>query len=351
MNIDTHVHTGASDNEGFFHELAFEASEANIGHVVYCDHANPVDPDKNFPAKTEYFNSDIWPHDNEDIDLDESINSTERIIDIFKTREYFMEEESEDNEFCILAEEYNPGEVPTSYDIALTSGCIQTVMHSGIELDYNPPIEFASNTEEVSEIAESYNQALKNFLDKAEQEGLKFDVLLGSVHDVNIDYEPRYVKKDQKFLDLEPQTKRKVVDDYFTKLECLIESEIFDIVAHPSLIERNDVLMDSISPVQEFRERELKNYYESIIDCLEKSRTITEFNGKGVERQDPPSVFWNLVKEREIPHTRGSDSHRRGEMTSRIGDFERVEDSKRPIMPLLNGKDSKSPELLSKHQI
>lgn len=82
-------------------------------------------------------------------------------------------------------------------------------------------------------------------------------------------------------------------------------------------------------------EEQLEEYYTSFIEHLEDSRTIPEFNGKGVERQNP-SVFWELVKELDIPHTRGSDSHRHGEMTSRKARFDEIEESKKSEMPQLD---------------
>lgn len=333
MSVDLHVHSNFSDGEDELYYLLQEANENNIDHLAFSDHANVADTDKNYPTEMPFLRSDLYSEDSDLIDSDTELFGQERVIDILRTRNHTLEVEAQDNDNCMLCEDYKD-KSGGGLELGVMREILDsTIIYRGLEIDYNPPIEHGSNSEEYLEIAKSYNKEIEDFLELAENEDLGLDTLLGSVHDINDDYTPLYVKKDDLFEDMTTKQKREVVDNYFTKLEFLVDSNIFDVVSHPSLIERNNSLMQAL-PSEQFdsREGQLEEYYLSFIEHLEDSTTIPEFNGKGVERQEP-SVFWELVKELDVPHTRGSDSHRHGEMSSRQLRFEEVEDSKKSELP------------------
>ncbi len=350
--IDFHIHTGFSDSEASIHHLINEAVEAGMQSISFCDHANITDINKNYGSTNQHYDAGTTPGSSKE---DTYLYPTAKVFDIFESREYALIEEALDNDFCILTDEYNieglPKRVTDTKMVDIETDPV--LVHSGIELDYNPHIHKANTLEEEREIVSNYNNHLEMLLGLAEsrdtqyeffidgetrevqKDGIGFDVRLGSVHDVVIGGKPSYVKKDKQFAGLSRRDLAEVVDTYFRKLEYLVESEIFDICAHPSLIERNDLLMRAL-PTDNFdtREEQLSHYYSSFIDSLEESRTIPEFNGKGVERQNPRSVFWEIVKHEDVPHTRGSDSHRLGEISSRMNDFEEVEEGKKACSPL-----------------
>ena len=237
---------------------------------------------------------------------------------------------------------------------------------TGIELDWNPPLGIEKNNSkrEKRQLAEGYASELQDFLDYMEQPdgGMPHDVnidhVIGSVHDVNIDYKPRYVKKDENFQDLNTEELIEVVDTYFEKLYLMMDHDnIFDKLAHPSLIERNQILMNAVSDkAEEDLDKEIKNrlyleaekehsfystsagipeygveeiydfkmknmmlrdYYRPLISKLKNSTITPEINGKGLERQETPSEFWHMILEEDIGYEIGSDSHREKEILNR----------------------------------
>ncbi len=237
---------------------------------------------------------------------------------------------------------------------------------TGIELDWNPPLGIEKNNSEREKrhLAEGYASELQDFLDYMEQpdQGMPQDVnidhVIGSVHDVNVGYEPYYVKKEENFEDLTQRELVDVVDTYFEKMYLMMEyDDIFDKLAHPSLIERNQVLMDAVSEkAEEELDREIKNclffqaekensfyktstgipeycveeiydfkkrnlllrdYYRPLIEKLKENDITPEINGKGLERQETPSEFWHMILEEEMSYEIGSDSHREKEILNR----------------------------------
>jgi histidinol phosphatase-like PHP family hydrolase len=236
----------------------------------------------------------------------------------------------------------------------------------GIELDWNPLIGIREELSKPEKrlVAEDYASELEDFLDRLEQpeDGIPEDIeighVIGSVHDVNVDYEPLYVKKEENFRGMDHDELFDVVDTYFEKMELMLEYDgIFDKLAHPSLIERNDILMETVTREayeildhqvkeeliyearQEYEQHSgwkeagieslrelydlkmrntvLRDYYSSVVDKLKDSEITPEINGKGLERQEHPSEFWYLVLEENLEYEIGSDSHRPNEITDR----------------------------------
>lgn len=305
----------------------------------------------------------------------------------------------------------------------------------GIEIDYNPAIE-AAKEEKEQEAIESYEKAIINFLKQAESLNSGYNYILGSSHYVNTPFKPRYVKVNSLFEELRYEEKIEALENYrekeLSKIESLapkledmaipeiseelmnreeieqLEDFIYDqtaaidsiidediekdklleingeeigvarpgvfvVGAHPTLIERNEELMDvfrqregiktkeeitaelnefmyditgsieelpgdaeTVSLHQErldkqdlekflnYKEEEhfypseaLEKYYEPMIAASrEEDNFIFEINGKAVSRQHP-SIFWNMLDE----HVFGSDSHRLGEQPDRSQEY------------------------------
>lgn len=304
------------------------------------------------------------------------------------------------------------------------------VVPHGIEIDYNPAIEASEEGEEF-ETVESYERAIIDFLKEAESLNSGYNYILGSTHYVNTPFEPRYVKSDSLFEQMSYEEKVDVLENYRKKeldkieslasklgdmavpkpsgelmnageieeldefiygqsssIEGIVDEEFSnqDIVrvtggsaeiekpgvvvagAHPTLIERNEELLDvfrekeglktkegikdelnefmynvsgideipqetktvPIHPdrlekkeIEQFLDEEdqdklyprkaLEKYYRPLVEASKnEDNFIFEINGKGVERQYP-SVFWSMIDENLF----GSDAHRPGEQPER----------------------------------
>lgn len=94
---------------------------------------------------------------------------------------------------------------------------------------------------------------------------------------------------------------------YFDKMVSLVESELFDVLAHPGLIERNPIFEPHVT----------RGHYAEVADALKSSSTVTEFNGKSFERQDSPYPV-EVMHDRGVDHfTVGTDTHRPDEIGER----------------------------------
>lgn len=148
-----------------------------------------------------------------------------------------------------------------------------------VEMDYDP----------------AYEDSVESFLDEA-----GFDYAIGSVHDLdetNVHYEDHFAKKSES-------EREQLVEVYFDKLVDLIDSELFEIAAHPDLIERNPAL----------RGYATREQYERVAEAFTDSRTIPEINAgrvlDGYGEFHPSPVFLDILLDQGIELTIGSDSHR-----------------------------------------
>lgn len=139
-----------------------------------------------------------------------------------------------------------------------------------------------------------------------------FDYSVGSVHsvdDVN-------VQADERFADLDADERRGVVDDYYDSLVALIDSELFEIAAHPDLIERNEYL----------RGLTTDDHYERVAAAFADSRTVPEVNAGRALRDygelHPAPRFFEVLREYGVEFTLGTDAHRPEDVDPRI---ERIE--------------------------
>lgn len=163
---------------------------------------------------------------------------------------------------------------------------VDVAIYDAVEMDYYPDDE--------GDIAD--------FLAEA-----GFDYAIGSVHeldDANVQVPSNYVDRSDDELD-------RLVDEYFDHLVALIESELFDIAAHPDLIERTPPLAGRATEAQ----------YRRVAEAFADSRTIPEINaGRALTDLDlvhPTEPFLTVLAEYGIDVTVGSDSHTPDELEAR----------------------------------
>jgi histidinol-phosphatase (PHP family) len=126
-----------------------------------------------------------------------------------------------------------------------------------------------------------------------------FDYAVGSVHALD----GANVHATGHFEGMSESRRRELVERYFEKLESLVASELFEIAAHADLIERNPALRG-------FATRE---QYERVADAFASSRTVPEVNAGRVRseygRFHPTTEFFEVLRERGVEFTLGSDAH------------------------------------------
>ena len=151
-------------------------------------------------------------------------------------------------------------------------------VHDAAEIDY-PPADEAE---------------IEAFLD-----GAQFDYAVGSVHELrgkNV-HEPYF----ERFSETERQT---IVDEYFDAVVSLVDSGLFDILAHPDIVERNTALRGLATEEQ----------YREVAAALESSGTVPELNAGRINssygRFHPNADFLSVLSEYDIEVTIGSDAHK-----------------------------------------
>lgn len=159
-------------------------------------------------------------------------------------------------------------------------------IYDAVEIDYDPRDE--------AEIGA--------FLDEA-----NFDYAVGSVHHL----EEVNVHVREYFADRPEAERRDLVATYYEKLIELVESELFDVAAHPDLVERTPSLRGLASEAQ----------YERVADAFAASRTHPELNAGRALRAaggvHPGSTFRSALLERDVSFVVGSDAHRPEELRRR----------------------------------
>ena len=151
-------------------------------------------------------------------------------------------------------------------------------VYDAVEMDYDPRDE----------------DAIGEFLAAAE-----FDYAVGSVHELdgaNVQAAANFAGRSDDELDA-------LVDDYFDKLVALAESELFDVAAHPDLVERTDPLS----------RRATREHYERAARAFAASRTVPEVNaGRALTDAGvvhPDREFLDALREYDVSVTVGTDSH------------------------------------------
>lgn len=162
---------------------------------------------------------------------------------------------------------------------------------------------------------------ISDFLDKAD-----FDYTIGSVHRIKgVD-----VQNESYFADTSESERAMFVDEYFKQLVALIDSELFEIVSHPDLFERNQYL----------RNLGRLEHYVRVAKALEQSDTIAEVNAGRVEGEygnfHPRPQFFDILQEYELEFTTGTDAHWRGSFEPRITALRTIVEERNfePVSPL-----------------
>jgi histidinol-phosphatase (PHP family) len=157
-----------------------------------------------------------------------------------------------------------------------------------VEIDYHPGDE----------------DRTREFLDEA-----AFDYAIGSVHEVG----GRNVAAWGPFEGLSDETCAAVVDDYFHRQRELVESELFEVVGHLDVVERNPYLRGYATHEQ----------YARVANALDRSRTVPELNaGRPLAEYGeahPRPAFLDVLLDHGIEFTAGTDAHRPDELRDRAG--------------------------------
>lgn len=155
-----------------------------------------------------------------------------------------------------------------------------------VEVDYHPADE----------------ERIRSFLAEAD-----FEYAVGSVHEVD----EANVHWDY-FADLDEAGQRAAVDEYFDRLVDLVKSDLFDIVAHPDIIERNPAL----------RGYATEDHYHAVAAVLADASAVPEINAGRIDREygqfHPNPAFLSVLAEYEVPVTLGTDAHSPAELRERV---------------------------------
>ena len=180
-------------------------------------------------------------------------------------------------------------------------------IYDGVEMDYHP----------------DEDDAIAAFLDEA-----AFDYTLGAidhVETVNIHVEAYFAGKDES-------EREAIVDEYFDRLVALVESELFDVAAHPDVIERNPALRGFATD----------DHYRRAADAFADSRTLPELNaGRALAEYGefhPTPGFLDALAEYDVPVVVGTDAHKPGEVGERVRHLERYLDRRnlQPVDPMVD---------------
>jgi len=143
---------------------------------------------------------------------------------------------------------------------------------------------------------------IRAFLEEAD-----FDYAVGSVHEIreaNVHW--------NYFADLSEAEQRTSVDEYFEQVVALVESGLFDVLAHPDIVERNQALRDYATT----------DNYEAVAAALADADTIPEVNAGRITGEyaeyHPNPEFLSVLAEHDVPVTVGSDSHSPDELRERV---------------------------------
>jgi len=164
---------------------------------------------------------------------------------------------------------------------------VDPAVYDAVEMDYDPRDE----------------ARVREFLDRA-----GFDYAVGSVHHVG----DTNVQSAGEWADRPEAERRAVVEEYFDALVSLVESELFDVLAHPDVFERTGHLRGFATDEQ----------YRRVAAALADSRTVPEINAGRVLDDygafHPTPGFLDALEREGVGVTVGSDAHAPDEIAPRI---------------------------------
>jgi histidinol-phosphatase (PHP family) len=159
-------------------------------------------------------------------------------------------------------------------------------IYDAVEMDYFPGEE----------------ARIEAFLDEA-----GFDYAIGSVHQVG----GRNIQSGGEFRDDSDADREAVVDDYYRTLVSLVDSELFDIAAHPDLVERTPALRGFAT----------QDHYDRVAEAFQASRTVPEVNAGRALREygefHPSPEFMDTLLDHGVEFVVGTDSHKPAEIGER----------------------------------
>jgi histidinol-phosphatase (PHP family) len=136
--------------------------------------------------------------------------------------------------------------------------------------------------------------AIAAFLDAAD-----FDYAVGSVHELD----GRNVHDRAHFAAKPEPERRELVAEYYETVLALIDSGLFDVVAHPDLVERNPALRGFSTPEQ----------HERVAAALADAGAVPEVNAGRIHDEygefHPTPAFLERFVDHDVPVVLGSDSH------------------------------------------
>lgn len=160
-------------------------------------------------------------------------------------------------------------------------------VYDAVEVDYDPRDE----------------AAIADFLEAA-----AFEYAVGSVHGVG----GVNVHVAEPFRSKTPDERRALVDSYFEDLEALVRSELFEVAAHPDIVERNEALRGIAD----------EEHYRRAAEAFADSRTVPEVNAGRIDDDygefHPRPAFLDALLDRGVEVTVGTDSHAPGQVGGRV---------------------------------
>ncbi|WP_280586520.1 PHP domain-containing protein [Halorubrum sp. Boch-26] len=191
-------------------------------------------------------------------------------------------------------------------------------LYDAVEMDYEPELE----------------GRIRDFLDEA-----GFDYAVGSVHYVA----GKQVFPFESFADASEAERRAFVDDYYDAVVSLVESELFDVLAHADLVENHPALHGLTTAA----------HRERVAAACADSPTVPEINaGRAGDRGEfdlfhPTRPFFEAFRDRGVRFVVGTDSHDPEDFADRVPRLERYLDETgvEPIgtEELLSGSGDGSP--------
>jgi histidinol-phosphatase (PHP family) len=182
---------------------------------------------------------------------------------------------------------------------ALTIAAERTnlTLYDSVEMDYEP----------------DQAAAIGRFLDEAD-----FDYTVGSVHYVA----DKQVFPFESFAEASDAERRAFVDDYYDTVVSLVESELFDVLAHPDLVENHPELHGLTTA----------DHRERVAAACADSRTVPEINaGRAGDRGEfdlfhPTEPLLKTFRDHGVRFVLGTDSHDPEDFADRVPRLERYVD-------------------------
>jgi histidinol-phosphatase (PHP family) len=157
----------------------------------------------------------------------------------------------------------------------------------------------------------SETDAIREFLSTAD-----FEYTIGSVHFAGeYDY-----TSDAPYAAADAESRRAAVERYYDAVVDLVESDLFDVLGHLDLPQRQATLRGFSQPED----------YERVAAALADSGTVPEINAGRVHRSlgqvHPDTEMLSRFRDHGVAFVLGTDSHRPGELTRRVPALEAVAD-------------------------